>query len=410
MRRLLLGFAILSALFAGCSKHATEPPPPPATGAAPALLATQPAARSSSASYDGEIWAQFDRPLDGRSVNAQTVFLKLDGQRITVTVTYDGITRRVFLRPAAALELQRTYTVEFSTSVKGFDGTPIPEGVYFQFTTNSLRRIAYDYPADNALEGPVAALGWGGTKGPDGNLFFEVYASLDSVVVARRAVTYLQRSVFTRLLPSAEWPLGSRVFWAVTSENLTTHERMDGDVHSFRTLDPSTPIESVLIRPQDVGSNDIRSATTQYCGRVDLPSGPGFNAGLHWNYQDVPSNARLASATLRLFFLDIYAGSFNGTRPSLWLAQNEWSACAMRAPGPPYNELSGLLANAVPFDNLENDFTSPRLAAFLEAQRRGRTLIYGTLVRTNSDIRFHSAGAPDPNKRPFIEVRFYRVP
>ena len=99
-------------------------------------------------------------------MSAQSVFLKLDGQRITSTIVYDGITRRIFVRPASTLLLQRTYTVEFSSAIKGFDGVPLPEGIFFQFTTNSLRRLIYDFPAVDAIEGPVSALGWGGGAGP----------------------------------------------------------------------------------------------------------------------------------------------------------------------------------------------------------------------------------------------------
>src|SRR5580765_8695708 len=132
MPRLLLAIALLCAVLAGCAKHATETAAPAVQSPAPALLATQPAARSQSAVYDGDIWAQFDRPLDSRTVTPLTVYLKLDGQRVPITVNYDGITHRVFLHPTVVLALQRTYTAEFSTSVKGLDGTPLPQGVFFQ--------------------------------------------------------------------------------------------------------------------------------------------------------------------------------------------------------------------------------------------------------------------------------------
>ena len=410
MRRLLLAIAVLSAVLAGCGKHASESSAPVTPGQAPALLATNPAARTASAAYDDEIWAQFDRELDGRTVTPRTVFLKLDGQRVTLTVSYDGITRRVFLHPAPVLELQRTYTVEFSPNVKGLDGTPLPTGVFYQFTTNSLRRIVYDFPSENALEGPVSCLGWGGTKGPDGNILYEIYASDDSVAVARRTAPILQHSVFTRYLGNAAWPLGTRMWWAATSENVTTHERMNGDMHSFRVLDAASPLDSVVIRPQDYGSNDIRSANLQFCSSTTLPSGPGFNAGLHWNYSALGSEARLAGATLQLFFTDSNAGKFDTTTPSLWMAQNDWLACTMRAPGPPFAEQSGLLANAVAVDTLRNDFSSNRLAAFFEAQYRRRTLLYGTLVRAQVNVSFNSIAGTDPNRAPRVVVRFYRVP
>lgn len=411
MRRLLLAIAILSAVLAGCSKHASEPSAPAITSLAPALLATQPTARTASAAYDSEIWAQFDRALDGRTVTPLNVFLKLDGQRITITVSYDVTTRRVFLHPTSVLALQRTYTVEFSPNVRGLDGTPLPPGVFFQFTTNSLRRILYDYPAEQALEGPVSSLGWGGTKGPDGNIFYEVYASSDSLAVVRRATPILQRSVFTRYLTNTAWPLGTRIWWAVTSENLTTHERMDGDIHSFQVLDASTPLESVVIKAQDHGSNFVRAAaTTQFCASLILPAGPLWNAGIHWNYGPLPANIRIASATMQISFTSILANTFNGTKPSVWQAQNDWVACIMRGGGAPFVEQSGLLASAVQADSIRNDFASDRLSSFLEAQYRHRTLLSGTLIRAIGDTNFNSPFFADPTKVPQVLVSFYRLP
>jgi hypothetical protein len=411
MIRLLLAIALVSALLAGCAKHATETAAPALQSPAPALLATQPAARSQSAVYDSDIWAQFDRPLDSRTVTPLTVYLKLDGQRVPITVNYDGITHRVFLHPTVVLALQRTYTAEFSASVKGLDGTPLPQGVYFQFTTNSLRRIAYDYPLVNDLEGPMACLGWGGSASLDGNVFYDVYASQDSVAVAQRTAPLLQHSVFRRYLGATAWPMGVRIFWAVTGENETTHERMPGEVRSFSTLDASTPIDSVLMMALDYGSNNRGSAaTTQSCNSLVLQSGPSWNAGIHWNYPSIPDNVRIAGATMSLFFTDQLAGRFNTTQPAVWMAQNEFQACVMRGGGPPFTEASGLLANSVSVDPIRNDLTSDRLAAFVEAQYRHRTMLPGVLIRTLTDINFNSPGLSDRSKVPQVMVRFYRLP
>lgn len=409
MRRLLLTILLLAALLAGCGKNATAPPPVASGGLPPAVIATQPPPRSVSATYDGEIWAQFDRQLDGRTVTAQTVFLKLDGQRIASTIAYDGITRRVIIRPSSALLLQRTYTAEFSTGVKGLDGVPLPEGVYFQFTTNSLRHVTYDFPTAGDIEGPASSLGWGGSAPLDGNIFYEVYASTDSLAVERRASPLLQRSVFTRFLPSMAWPLGQRVYWAVTSENLTTHEREDGPVRSFQVIDAVGAPDSIIVRAADHGSSDIRNRNVQSCNAVTMPCGPSFNGAIHWNLANIPANVRFVSATLRLVTVDINANTFVRTQPALWMAQNDWSACSVIAPGPPYAELSGFLANATPIDGVEAHFDSPRLTAFFEAQYRHRSQLFGTLVRTQENVTFHSPLAGDPNKVPVVVVRFYRI-
>lgn len=417
MRRpfpLLLVRCLVAAVIAlaGCSKKSTAPPAGGGGGGtpAPAVIATLPAARSLSAPYDGEIWAQFDRPLDGRTVTTQTAYLKLDGQRLAIDVAYDGITRRIFLRPRVTLALQRTYTAEFSPSIKGLDGTPLPEGVYFQFTTNSLRRVTYDFPAEAALEGRVTALGWAGTIGAQNNIFHEVYAAEDSEAVVLRTAPILQRTVFTRFVGSFVWRPGSRVFWAVTSENLVTHERENGPLRSFRVLDDAVPIDSVVVRLQDFGGGTVQNRNTQYCASQALPCGPSFNGALHWNFGVLPAGARIVDVRMRLWFTDNNAGSFPTTLPTVWLAQNDWSACAVGAPGPPFNETSGLLASAYSIDATEMGFQSNRLAAFAEAAMRRRTFVYGTLIRMQINANVHSANSGDQTKVPVMVVRFQRLP
>ncbi len=410
MRPTLLPTLLLAAAaVSGCGRKATAPEPL-AGGTSAVLVATHPPARSTSVIYDTEIWGEFDRALDPATVTPRSVFLKLDGARIPSTVTYEAATRRIHLRPTVVLELRRTYTVEFTPAVLDAGGTPLPPGIFFQFSTNSLRRVAYDYPTADALEGPVVTLGWGGTQIPVNEIFYEVYAGADSAAVAGRAVASLQRTVFTRFLPHAAWPAGSRVFWAVTSENLLTGERMDGPVQTFRVLPASVPVEEASVSLRDVGSSDIRNRNVQYCTRQTLPAGPSFNAAIHWNYSTVPAGARLVGATLTLTALDGNAGATGGANSGVWLSQNDWTACSVLAPGPPYPELSGHLASGNAVTPIQLDFSSDRLAAFVEAMARQRTLLSGLLVRTPLDVQFHSALAFDSAKHPRLVIRFQRVP
>src|SRR5262249_37832732 len=123
MNRRLLRLLVLVTALSGCSKHATEPTAVAPPAAPPELLSSQPAPRATGVIYDAEIWAQFSRPLDPRTIGPTSVFLKLDGQRVPLAVGYDALSRRNIIRPAATLELQRTYTAEFSTAVHGLDGT-----------------------------------------------------------------------------------------------------------------------------------------------------------------------------------------------------------------------------------------------------------------------------------------------
>ena len=408
MRRPSLSILVLVACLSGCSKHATDttgPPPPPV----PELVATQPPARSPSALYDSDIWAQFDRALDARTVTAQNVYLKLDAQRIPITVSYDALTQRVSLKPTPILELQRTYTVEFSTALKGTDGTALAPGVFFQFTTNSLRRPVYDFPLRGALEGPVTTLCWGGTQGPTNNIFYELYVSPDSAAVEARTAPMLMRHVFTRFVPDVGWPMGTTMYWAITTENLTTHERLAGGVRSFRTLDPNTPLDSVTIGARDHGSKSATS-NTQFCNNQEFRSGGSFNGALHWDVGTIPAGARLQSVSLRLNIFSGDTSTVEGTQPALWMAQNDWTACLMNAPGPPYTEATGFLASATTQDSKTAWFSSDKLAGLLEAQMRGRGLLYGTILRASHAVGFHSTMSGETASRPSAVVRFYRVP
>ena len=409
MRRLSLIILGVLATLTGCSKHATDSTAPPPAPPVPELVAMQPPARSPSALYDSDIWAQFDRPLDPRTVTTLNVYLKLDAQRIPITVAYDAATQRVTLTPTAILELQRTYTVEFSTAVKGADGTPLAPGVFFQFTTNSLRRPTYDFPLTMSLEGPVATLCWGGTQGPTNNILYDLYASTDSNAVIARTAPVLARSVFTRFVPAVTWPMGSTIYWAVTSENVTTHERLAGSLRSFQTLDASTPLDSVTISERDHGSKSSLSGL-QGCNSQSFTTGGTFNGAVHWDVGLIPGDARLQSVSARLSIWSSDTSTVQGAQPALWMAQNEWLPCSMNSPGPPYNELSGFLANATTEDSKTAVFSSDRLAGLFEAQLRGRGLLYGTLIRASHAVSFHSTHSDNAASWPSAVVRFYRVP
>jgi hypothetical protein len=409
MRRPSLSLLVLIVTLSGCSKHSTDSTAPPTAPPVPELVGTHPAARSTSALYDTDIWAQFDRPLDPRTVTALNVYLKLDGQRVPITVSYDTTTQRVSLTPTVVLELQRTYTVEFSTAVKGTDGAPLAPGVFFQFTTNSLRRPSYDFPLATSPEGPVATLGWGGAQGPSGNIVYELYASTDSNAVIARTAPMLARSVFTRFVPSVAWPMGSTIYWSLTSENQTTHERLAGSLASFHTMDASAPLDSVTIPGRDHGSKST-SSSQQGCNNQSFSTGGAFNGAIHWDVGQIPGDARLQSVSLKLNIWVNDTSTVQGSQPALWLAQNDWVPCSMNSPGPPYNELTGLLATATTENSKTAVFSSDRLAGLLEAQLRQRGLLYGTLIRASHAVSFHSTLSGDVGNRPSAVVRFYRAP
>jgi hypothetical protein len=282
--------------------------------------------------------------------------------------------------------------------------------VFYQFTTNSLRRPSYDFPAVAALEGPVVTLGWGGTQGPTNNILYELYASTDSNAVIARTAPMLTRSVYTRFVPSVAWPMGSTVYWALTAENETTHERLAGSMVSFQTLDASTPLDSVTIPAHDHGSRGTNIFTAQTCGSQSFNAGGAFNGALHWDVGQIPGDARLQSVTLELNIYPTDTSTVQGAQPALWMAQNDWQPCAINSPGPPYYDQAGFLASATTEDSKSAMFASDRLAGLLEAQLRGRTLLYGTVVRASHGVTFHSTLSGDFPNRPSAVVRFYHVP
>lgn len=407
----------LAAALAGCSRHVTEPTPPGA--AAPRMIASQPVARSAGNFYTTEIWGQFDRPLDERTVSEQSAFLKLDGQRVPCVVTYDATTQRIVLDPVPDLTLQRTYTVEFSTSIESAEGVPLAPNLYFQFSTNSLYVLTYDFPAHGDLIGPLSRLGWGGSRGPLNDVVHEVYAGADSLAVAQRLVPWIQRSAFTRLLPSVAWPNGQRIYWAITSEHTSTGERLDGPVSSFEVADAGLPVFTQVLGAKDYGSMNGTSRVT-YCQRADLPAGPLYNAALHWDLfavdalgeRRIPQGARVVGATVQVTAFHTPPGVTNTNKgrfssgPSLWLAQNDWIACSIVSPGPPYPELSGLLSQGEFVDSFVVRFSAARLAAFMEAELENDPYLHGTLLRTLENIFYESPGSSDPSWTPKLTLQY----
>jgi hypothetical protein len=125
---------------------------------------------------------------------------------------------------------------------------------------------------------------------------------------------------------------------------------------------------------------------------------------------EIPGDARLQSVTVKLNIWSSDTSTVEGAQPVLWMAQNEWLPCSMNSPGPPFNELSGFLANATTENSKTAVFSSDRLAGLLEAQLRGRGLLYGTLVRASHAVTFHSTISVDATSRPSAVVRFYRAP
>lgn len=382
-----IGILLLCLSLFGCSKKVSEPTEVLTSFVPPAIVASQPAARSVGVLYDTDIWVQFDRALEPSSVNVRTVFFKQDTRRLAATVSYEGLTRRILVRPTAVLDLGATYTVELSPRVRAFQGDSLGTSAFFQFTTNTLRRVHYDFPLEDAREGLVTSLGWSGNGPINSNITYELYASVDSAAVVNRTVPYRQRSVILYHLPREYWPQGATVFWSVTAVNLTTGERLDGPVTKFRTYPVGTPVDSMIVHIQDWGGRQA-GLITQFCSSPTLPISTQYNSGIRFLRTVLPSTLQVASARVELPVPDAYMPSLDSTAPVLQLAQNDWSSCLFTYPGPPFPETNGVLAtgasSATPNCAV---FEGAALGAFFEGQARLRPY-NGVLVRSPQPAQF----------------------
>lgn len=408
MRRLRLLALVLPCLLSACGRSSTAPvdtPEPPVD--AVQIVATVPPARAEGVLYDSEIWAQFDRPLEPSSVSDRTVFLKLDTQRVPVRVQYEALTRRIRVTTLALLALQRTYTVEFAPTIEALDGRTLATRRFFQFKTNTLRRPTLGYPDSAATEGPLVTLGYGGNGIPSGDFTHELYASTDEAAVRNRTVTPVQTSFNLYFLPRVAWPAGATVYWSVLTQNNRTGERLASGVRWFRTLPADTPVDSIELVMADFGGTRLATPRIQYCSQPQQFTGPAHSLGARWTSVPAPlAGARIAAARLYAPLQAAYRDSITAIVPEVWHAQNDWAACGMSWPGPPFHELTGLLATGEPCaDPGQVLFRGERVAAWYEQFVRGRALP-GVLFRSPRQFGFEILGSTPVR----VRLLYYRPP
>jgi hypothetical protein len=131
---------------------------------------------------------------------------------------------------------------------------------------------------------------------------------------------------------------------------------------------------------------------------------------MHFNYTNLGARARITGATLRLMLQPSYANTWDSRRPALWMTQNDWSACSVGIPGPPYNEPSSRVSQSVATSSNQIEFRDESFAAFLEAQYRARSFLYGVVVRANDNCWFYSPLEVNGALTPVLTVRFVRLP
>jgi hypothetical protein len=405
MRRLaILALAAFALLPMACaSKHS---PTPPAVQLGPLVKEVSPPARSPRTIYDTEIWARFDRPLVAKTIDSTTVFLKIDTRRIPMDVVYEGITRRIRVIPRALLDLGRTYTVEFSPRIQAQDGTTLGTTYFWQFTTNSLRRIRYDYPAPTSLEGPFSSVAWSGNGPPVTGIQYDVYASTDMNAVTNRSLLPVAHTPFLSFSPRRPWPLGATVYWAVDGLNVATGEVLAGPVAQYQVLPESAPVDSFTVNTQDYGGVQNARNAPQQCTSATLTAGSFYNSGIRWLVSGTRDTLRLAGVRAELWLTVNSATVTEAAQPALWSAQNTWLACNFIFPGPPFpNTGGGLAFGHADADPLHVVFRSDTLTSFVEQMAR-RNVGQGFLLRALSTITFSSPSA----RPPLMTVYYYRLP
>lgn len=404
MRRVpaILALALAAAAaFTACGKDA---PVAPAPAAPLKVVAVQPPARTSGYSFDGQIWALFDRPLDPKSVDTTTVFLKKDTQRLACAVSYEPTSRRVVVVPRAPLGLNTTYTVLLTTRVKAKDGTPLAADYLWQFSTSSIRRLTYLTPSPSETATPVAMLSWSSPDAVPGTLQFDVYAGTDSLAVAAHTTAPVARTASTWFLPRAYWPANTRVYWTVSTLNTTTGERLESPVAGFTVGSPDAPSRTVTVPMLEWGG--IRAGNAlQYCTQTTVPMGTGTIAAVRFDLNPATLGRRVKSARLVMYALSNtsfipFLTAWTGTPAT-------WPVCGMVYPGPPYPEVGGELASGrVGTASNQIVMESVALAAWAEGMLRGGNFS-GVLLTSNATtlMSVNTGGGTQP--RPVLELTVY---
>ena len=402
--RVVVGAALLVLLAAGCSKRGEVLAPPPA-GTPPSHLSEVdevfPLARSTGVPYDTDIWVRFREPLDPATVNERTVFFKHDTVRLPVTLVYDGPTRTLRLFPQLTLALLRTYTVEITGGVRTAAGRAIDPMQFWQFRTNGLRRLTDPSPVAGTVdESPFASLKWGRTEPSAGSIFYEVYQGADSAVVAARGAPRIYGGPEPVFIPPVRWGFSARVYWAVTSTNQTSNERLDGPVWSFVTLPQGLAVDSLEVPAAEWGYYDFRLQRA-ICRGATIASGSVYNNGMHFQLEESAAGLKLAGARLETFT----SGTINipVQRPAVHPSSQQWAPCAYGIDVPNARPVG--LADGVRIAGTQFiQFASDELTAYLDAGAR-YDVAYGLTLRSNLNMSF---AAPGFGAR--LWILYYRVP
>lgn len=394
----LLLAALLAAGAPGCAKKKSAPTEPPTAQLPPVVVEAYPAPRSTAVPYDTEIWVEFADPLDSLTVNAENVFLKVDTQRLPVTVRYESATRTLRIVPQAQLALRRTHTVEITPRVHTQDGGAFASTWFWQFTTNSLRYLdPPDPPAGATNVSPVTPLVWNGTEASAGGVIYQIYSGPDSAQVAARTGTPVATTRFYSFATTPRPP--GALYWAVHAVNQSTGETLDSPVWRFEVIADGTPVDSVIVALRWWGYFFTpRPALT--CNPAQLPTGASYISAARWDVGAIPTRTQLAAAALLCNTTTVIDVALRV--PSIYATTAPVrDNCLIINPGPPFaDEALGPLAFARSGPANQLRYDTALFASHLQATINGGGFggymlrSSGTVIYTTQELKLYYYRTP----------------
>lgn len=396
--RALLIVALLSCS-QGCGKSKTDVPLAPPMPAD--VVDVSPKPQAVGVPYDTELWAQLSLPLDPSTVNNRTVFLKLDTRRVPINVRWESVSRRIVIMPLEDLALFRTHTVELTSNLHLEDGRSL-DGYFWQFRTNSLRRLKTPHPGNGALRAsPFVPLVWDSTETSAGSIRYHIYVGSDSAAVAGRntAPTFTTTRPYRLAVP--RWTAGATYWWAVSAENLATGETLDGPSWWFGVVPASATVDSMPLSATQWGHiTKVGDTTFRNCFGPTISTGSNVVCAIDWDIAAIPAGAVLTEASLTMTSA---GGGPSSVVPSIWGTTGPWAACTIGFPGPPDAEGSfGPLATGVLLSAGRLRLASDLLAAHLQGRLAGLPL-EGYLLRSTATAAFVSPQSPTSGPRLLVE-------
>jgi Big-like domain-containing protein len=401
---------LVAALTLSCGRRASGPPTAPPVPPPSRIEAVFPPARSMSVLYDVPIWVQFAAAVDTATISDRTVFFKTDTRRLPATLFWDPATRRLHITPLDIRRLRQTYTIELSPMIGFTDGTTLGTTYFWQFTTNSLRRVHSPRPMDGRVEqSPFVALQWSGlTESSAGPVTYEIHVGPDSVSAADPALPAVGVTAGPPFLPRSRWRQDGPSYWAIHALNGATGERLVSPAWRFDTFPADAAYDSFPATTLDWNWVDSTFPTRQHCTGDSLPMAPNILSTIRWNFGLPDTTVRLVGAAIEMS--PRYPAVPAVAGPSIWYAIGPFAGCQYTYPGPPHtDEANGRLADAVVLRPDRIRFSSDAFVAHVEATRRLGGL-YGYLLRSPFRRSYYGPGVGSTTARAVLWLYVYRPP